>query len=109
MNPRVSRPGWMSRRWNTWRSCQYRRKAEDGKRDGQEEHRPPAHDQRIAEDEEDHSRHPEEDEAEVEEGHEVVDAGDVLRENAGLLAWRVRPQHLEHAACPARSLAHEAT
>ena len=79
--------------------------AENGEGDGKEEHRPPAEDERVAEDEEDHAGYPEEDDADVEQGDEVVDAGDELREDAGLVAGRVGAEPFEHPPRPAGALA----
>src|SRR6476661_5392965 len=63
---------------------------EDQERDREQEHRPPAEDQRVAEQEEDHSGHPKEDQPDVQEWHEVVDPRDELREHARLPRRRVR-------------------
>ena len=80
---------------------------EDEEGDREQEHRPPAEDQWVAEDEEDDSGHPEEDDADVEAGDEVVDAGDQLREDARLPRGWMRAEAFEHAACPAGALAEE--
>src|SRR6476659_3303546 len=82
--------------------------AEDRERDRQQEHRPPAEDQRVSEEKEDHSRHPEEDDPDVEERHEVIDPGHELRKHTRLSPRRMSPKAFQHPARPTRALAEEA-
>ena len=80
---------------------------EDGERDREQEHRPPAEDQWVAEEEEDDSRNPEEDDADVEARDEVVDPGDQFREDAWLCGRWMHAEPFEHAARPAGALVQE--
>src|SRR6185312_4324694 len=57
---------------------------EDHQRHGEQQHRPPADDDGVAEEQQDQAGYPHEDDADVEEGHEVVDSGDELGEHAWL-------------------------
>jgi hypothetical protein len=74
--------------------------AVDDQGDGDHQHRPPGEDQRVAGDEQDHARNPEEDVTEVQHRDEVVDAGHELGQHARLVARGVAVQALEHAARP---------
>ena len=85
----------------TWRACQRCIKPKIATVIGKQEHRPPAEDQRVAEEEEDDSGQPEEDDADVEERDEVVDPGDELREDARLSGRWMGSEAFEHPACPA--------
>jgi hypothetical protein len=79
----------------------------DDQGDGDQEHRPPGDDEGVAEECEDQAGDPEEDVADVQEGDEVVDAGNGLGDDPWLVLGWVRVDPLEHAAGPPGALAHE--
>ena len=81
--------------------------AEDRDGDRQEEHGPPAEDQRVAEEEEDDSGQPEENDADVEERDEVVNPGDELGKDARLSRGWMGSEAFEHPTGPTGALAQQ--